>query len=127
MAGNEELDAFLGALEPETGILTSVIVEGEVRFGLARLADGRRKEELTVAFEEVLSTLHDILPVTRDIASEYGRLKAQLWDSGTPIGENDIWIASTARAHGFVVLTSDPDYEGVPDLSVARWSGRKSR
>jgi predicted nucleic acid-binding protein len=127
MAGDEELDAFLGALEPETGIFTSVIVEGEVRFGLARLADGRRKEELTQAFEDVLTTLHDVLPTTRDIASEYGRLKAQLWESGTPIGENDIWIASTARARGLVVVTSDPDYDGVPDLTVARWSGRKSR
>ncbi len=123
MAGNAELDAFLGTLEPESVIYTSVIVEGEVRFGLARLAAGRRKQALAAAFEEVLSTLHDILPTTRDIADEYGRLKAQLWDSGTPIGENDIWIASTARANGLVVLTSDPDYGSVPDLSVAKWSG----
>lgn len=123
MAGNAELDAFLGTLEPESVIYTSVIVEGEVRFGLARLAAGRRKQALAAVFEEVLSTLHDILPTTRDIADEYGRLKAQLWDSGTPIGENDIWIASTARANGLVVLTSDPDYGSVPDLSVAKWSG----
>lgn len=123
MAGNAELDAFLGTLEPESVIYTSVIVEGEVRFGLARLAAGRRKQALAAVFEEVLSTLRDILPTTRDIADEYGRLKAQLWDSGTPIGENDIWIASTARANGLVVLTSDPDYGSVPDLSVAKWSG----
>ena len=123
MAGNADLDAFLGTLEPESVIYTSVIVEGEVRFGLARLAEGRRKQALAAAFEKVLSTLHDILPTTRDIADEYGRLKAQLWDSGTPIGENDIWIASTARANGLEVLTSDPDYGSVPDLRVAKWSG----
>jgi len=123
MAGNADLDAFLGSLDPESVIYSSVIVEGEVRFGLARLAEGRRKQALAAAFEEVLSTFHDILPTTRDIADEYGRLKAQLWDSGTPIGENDIWIASTARANGLVVLTSDPDYGSVPDLSVAKWSG----
>jgi tRNA(fMet)-specific endonuclease VapC len=123
MAGNADLDAFLGTLEPESVIYTSVIVEGEVRFGLARLAEGRRKQDLAAALAEVLSSLYDILPTTRDIADEYGRLKAQLWDSGTPIGENDIWIASTARARGLVVLTSDPDYGSVPDLSVAKWSG----
>ena len=123
MAGNADLDAFLGTLEPESVIYSSVIVEGEVRFGLARLAEGRRKHALAAAFEEVLSALYDILPTTRDIADEYGRLKAQLWDSGTPIGENYIWIASTARANGLVVLTSDPDYDSVPDLRVAKWSG----
>jgi len=123
MAGNADLDAFLGTLDPESVIYTSVFVEGEVRFGLARLAESRRKQALAAAFEEVLSTLHDVLPTTRAIADEYGRLKAQLWDSGTPIGENDIWIASTARANGLAVLTSDPDYASVPDLSVAKWSG----
>lgn len=127
MAGNEQLDAFLGTLEPRTDIFTSVIVEGEVRFGLARLADGQRKEDLTAAFEDVLATLHDVLPASRDIAADYGRLKAQLWDSGTPIGENDMWIAATARVHGLRVLTSDPDFGAVPDLSVANWSAGESR
>lgn len=126
MAGNEQLDAFLGKLEPGAEIFTSVIVEGEVRFGLARLAGGRRKENLTSVFEDVISTLHDILPASRDIAEDYGRLKAQLWDSGTPIGENDLWIAATARVHGLRVLTRDPDFGVVPDLSVASWSDRET-
>lgn len=122
MAGDEQLDAFLGKLDPGTEIFTSVIVEGEVRFGLSRLAEGHRKENLTSAFEDVISTLHDILPASRDIAKDYGRLKALLWDSGTPIGENDIWIAATARVRGLRVLTSDPDFGAIPDLSVASWS-----
>jgi predicted nucleic acid-binding protein len=125
MAGNELLDAFLGKLEPRTEIFTSVIVEGEVRFGLARLADGQRKEDLTAAFEDVLSTMHDILPASRDTAADYARLKAQLLVSGTPIGENDMWIAATARVRGLRVLTSDPDFDAVPDLSVASWSDRQ--
>jgi len=126
MAGSEQLDAFLGTLVPKTEIFTSVVVEGEIRFGLARLADGRRKEDLAAAFEDVVSTLQDILPASREIARDYGRLKARLWDSGTPIGENDIWIAATARAHGLLVLTSDPDFHAVPDLKVASWTAAKS-
>jgi tRNA(fMet)-specific endonuclease VapC len=125
MAGNEDLDAFLGTLDPATGIVTSVIVEGEVRFGLARLADGRRKVDLAAAFEDVLATLREVLPASRAIADEYGRLKAELWDSGTPIGENDLWIAATARAHRLRVLTSDRDFAAVPDLSVANWSAQE--
>ena len=126
MAGNEQLDAFLGRLEAGAEISSSVVVEGEVRFGLARLVDGRRKEDSTAAFEDVISTLHDILPASREIAEDYGRLKAELWNSGTPIGENDLWIAATARVLGLRVLTSDPDFGAVPNVSVATWFENES-
>ena len=127
MAGDEAIDTYLGTVDSRADIFTSVIVEGEVRFGLARLADGRRKADLTEAFEDVLSTLRDVLRATREVADEYGRLKAELWDSGTPIGENDLWIAATARVQGLVVLTSDPDFKAVSNLQVAGWSdGSKS-
>lgn len=121
MAGDEAIDTYLGTVDAGADIFTSVIVEGEVRFGLARLAEGRRKDDLTEAFEDVFSTLRDVLQATREVADEYGRLKAELWDSGTPIGENDLWIAATARAQGLVILTSDPDFKAVSNLQVAGW------
>ena len=122
MAGNPALDAYLANLGPETHLFTSVIAEGEVRFGLARLADGHRKRALTAAFEAVLGSLHGVLETTRDVAAHYGILKASLWELGKPIGENDIWIASTGRARGLTVLSRDPDFAQVPDLQVENWS-----
>lgn len=122
MARNAALDTYLANLNPETGLFTSVVAEGEVRSGLARLAEGRRRYALTRAFDAVLGSLHGVLETTREVAAHYGKLKASLWDAGTPIGENDIWIASTGRARGLAVLSSDPDFARVPDLRVENWS-----
>ena len=122
MAGNAALDTYLANLEPETVLFTSVVAEGEVRFGLARLPESHRKRALTTAFETVLGSLHGVLETTRNVAREYGILKASLWETGRPIGENDIWIASTGRAHGLAVLSSDPDFAQVPELQVENWS-----
>ena len=96
MAGREELDQYLGRLKPETRLLTSVTVEGEIRFGLARIPSGNRKRRLTHALDKVLETLHEILPTTRDVAFRYATLKANLWGTGMPIDENDLWIAAAA-------------------------------
>ena len=122
MAGNDALDTYLANLEPETVLFTSVVAEGEVRFGLARLPESHRKRALTKAFETVLGSLHGVLETTRNVAREYGILKASLWETGRPIGENDIWIASTGRAHGLAILSSDPDFAQVPELQVENWS-----
>ena len=120
--GKRCLDTYLAKLQSDTGLFTSVVAEGEVRFGLARLPASHRKRALTTAFEAILGSLHGVLETTRAVAREYGILKASLWATGRPIGENDIWIASTGRAHGLAVLSSDPDFAQVPDLQVENWS-----
>jgi predicted nucleic acid-binding protein len=122
MAGRDELDRYLGRMKPEVRLLTSVIVEGEIRFGLARVPPGKRKRRLTNALEKVLEALYEILPTTRDVASRYATLKADLWGAGTPIDENDLWIAAAAVTHGLVLLTSDTDFLGIPQLAVEDWS-----
>ena len=126
MAGSPALDAYLANQDPATRLFTSVVSEGEIRFGLARLADGKRKKKLTAAFELVLESLHGVKETTRVVAAEYGILKALLWETGRPIGANDIWIASTGRAHGLTVLSSDPDFARVPSLSVNDWQSLDS-
>lgn len=122
MAGDSALDAYLAKLDPKTQLLTSVVVEGEIRFGLARLLDGRRKRLLTEAFEAVLGSLHGVLETTRDVAVTYTRVKSTLWEKGTPIGENDIWIASTCREHQLAILSSDPYFAQVPQLQIENWT-----
>ena len=122
MAGRDELDRYLGHMKPGVRLLTSVTVEGEIRFGLARIPSSKRKRRLTNALETVLEALHEVLPTTRGVASRYATLKADLWGAGTPIDENDLWIAAAALNHGLVLLTSDTDFVGIPQLAVEDWS-----
>ena len=51
-----------------------------------------------------------ILPVSSAVAEEYGRVKAALARQGTPIPENDIWIAATAIYYDLALLTTDQEH-----------------
>lgn len=59
-----------------------------------------------------------ILDVDRETAERYSEIQAYLKGKGQPIPTNDIWIAASAMQHGFGVVTTDPHFERVPQLSV---------
>ncbi len=41
-----------------------------------------------------------------------------LWQAGTPIPANDIWIAATAMQHGLRILTTDSHYLSIQQVIV---------
>jgi predicted nucleic acid-binding protein len=41
---------------------------------------------------------------------------------GTPLDENALWIAATARALEAVVVTTDSDFQQVSGLQTADWT-----
>ena len=51
----------------------------------------------------------------------YGRISAQLAKAGTPIPQNDIWIAALALQFDLPLATSDSHFEYVPGLEVLLW------
>ena len=42
--------------------------------------------------------------------------------AGTPILQNDIWIAALARQTGLPVATTDDHFDRVANLAVLKWS-----
>jgi predicted nucleic acid-binding protein len=102
-------------------VLTSVVVIGEIRYGLSRLPSGKKRRDLEVRAQGVL-TLITIEPVAVAIADAYGRLKASLESQGLNLDDNDLWISATALASGFVVVTRDQIFSQVPGLRVEDWS-----
>jgi hypothetical protein len=99
-------------------LFLSVLVVGEIQQGVARL---RRKDpRQAAAYEAWLGKLQRefadrVLPVTRDVALEWGRLSA-----GNPPPVVDGLIAATALVHGLTVVTRNvADFEptGVPLLN----------
>jgi toxin FitB len=85
----------------------SVITLGELRKGVDRLADGRRRARLD---RWLASDLPDrfgerVLPVDAAVADEWGRLLARAENAGTSVGGTDALIAATAKAHGLHVVT----------------------
>ncbi|MBI2681986.1 MAG: type II toxin-antitoxin system VapC family toxin [Acidobacteriales bacterium] len=62
-----------------------------------------------------------LLDCDRETAAAFAGLSVDLRRKGTPIPENDIWIAATARQHRLVLATRDRHFDHVEGLELARW------
>jgi len=88
--------------------LVSVVAVGEILAIAERKSYGAdKRESLRKLIDELV-----VVEVKPPIAKEYARLQAILQGAGTPIGENDTWIAATAVATSSVLLTSDRRHFG---------------
>ena len=88
--------------------LVSMIAVGEILAIAERQNYGPQKQE---SLRNLLDELV-IIEVKSPIAEEYARIQAFLQGQGLPIGENDTWIAATAKATGSTLLTSDRRHFG---------------
>lgn len=81
----------------------SVIVIGEIRKGIELIAsrDPASGSRLESWFQGLLRNYSDrILPVTREIAEEWGRLNAR-----RPLPAADSLLGATANVHGLILAT----------------------
>ena len=122
MKADSRFSRYLQALPDETHIVTSVVVEGEILFGISRLPSGRKRTQLEVALADILTDMDGILPVTRDVAARYAKLKTAMWSRGKPMSDNDMWIAATSALHDLILVTTDVAFASVPGLTVELWS-----
>jgi len=122
MKGSDVFQRYLRGISLEGSLFTSVTVEGEIRFGKARLSTGRKKRVLTQALSEILQSLQEVIPISRPVAIQYSMVKNELWSRGEPMEENDLWIASTALGHNLTLVTSDANFLSVRGLPVEDWS-----
>jgi len=90
---------------------------GELYYGAFKSA---RPEENIAQIERFLVAA-DVLGADNETARQYGKIAAQLARNGTPIPQNDIWIAAVAIQCGLPVATADDHYLRVDGLSVLLW------
>jgi tRNA(fMet)-specific endonuclease VapC len=96
----------------------SVVSRGEAEFGL-RASPPRRDTERRM--RGLLVSLQ-CLPLSEDVAIEYGDIRSALQRAGTPIGPNDMWIAAHARSLGLTVVTHNTrEFSRVARLKVEDW------
>ena len=93
----------------DSALFTTSITVMELRFGLERLPEGKRKTNLWAVLDFTLSRLigSRILPFDTAAAIEAARIAALAEAGGTPIGQADGQIAAIAKAHGFAIATRD--------------------
>jgi toxin FitB len=93
----------------EDRVYLSVITLAELRSGIERLADGRRRARLEDWLEHDLPARFAgrILHVDVAVADAWGRLSARARAAGRPLGVMDAFIAATAQVAGLAVVTRD--------------------
>jgi toxin FitB len=99
---------WLDAQAVETLYLTTISL-AEVRYGIACLPKGRRRQELQDRFEgEFVPLFHGrTLAFDEQASTAYATLRAQARAQGFAIGDFDALIASIASVTGFAVATRD--------------------
>ena len=90
----------------DADLFTSVLVLGEIQFGLRRLPAGARKRRLTAQFEALRAARFSrIIPVDEAVISVWAQVTADALSGGITIPVIDGLIAATALAHGHIVVT----------------------
>ncbi len=95
-------------------IRLSVVVLGEIRYGIALQPDPGLRIELNDWYEGLLSTFaHSILPITQPVAEIWGETSARLRAAGRAIDVPDGLIAATALHHDLTLWTRNTrDFAG---------------
>lgn len=97
----------------------STITVGELLFG-AEKSQSRERALATIA---QLVQIIQPADLPRAAAEHYGDIRARLQQAGTPIGNNDLWLAAHARAEGWILVSNNThEFERVPGLCLENWA-----
>lgn len=101
----------------EQNVSTSIIVASELRYGALKKNSAR----LTRQLEAVLSVL-EIAAYESPADAVYARVRTKLEAAGTPIGGNDLLIASHALTLGLTLVTANErEFARVQGLRIENW------
>ena len=98
-------------------VFTSVIVAGEVQFGIDRYRAFRLLQQM----ERVMETI-EVRPLQVDAIKFYSAMRTDLETRGLLIGANDLWIAAHALAEDAVLVSNDiREFSRINGLKVENW------
>jgi toxin FitB len=102
---------------------TTAITLAEIRYGIARLPDGRRKQVLLAAADDIFSAFEDqVVPVDTAAAEHYAVIASSRERAGKPIAGFDVLIAAVCRSRGAALATSNvSDFDGTGIEIIDPW------
>ena len=114
-------DAVLKRLAkvPVSDVCISVITKSELLYGVE--VSPRRRQDLA-ALNALLGYL-EVLDFPDAAALHYAQIRADLKNTGTMIGANDLLIAAHARSLGLTLVTNNVrEFSRVPKLTIDNWA-----
>jgi tRNA(fMet)-specific endonuclease VapC len=96
----------------------SLITYGELKYGALRSNNFSK----AIAVLDRLTSYIPVLSMHQDVALEYADIRADLANKGTPIGNNDLWIAAHARSSRHTLVTNNlKEFTRVTGLELENW------
>jgi len=88
-------------------VYVNSIVVGELYYGAYASLNPQKH------IDQIQSFLNNCISIQIDVNTSviYGQLKSSLKRKGTPIPENDIWIAASSVEHNIPLFTTDKHFE----------------
>jgi tRNA(fMet)-specific endonuclease VapC len=96
-----------------------LIALGELEFGVE---NSFRSNELRKTLNSCLKNVA-LLHLTKETASVYAKVRRSLSEAGSPIPENDVWIAAQATEHTWHLAALDSHFTRVEGLQLEDWRG----
>ena len=95
------------AAQPPNELYTASLCEAEIRYGIARLPQGQRRDRLDAAFATFLARgfAGRILVFDSACAAASATIRVQREQAGRPLAFADAMIAGTAAAYGARIAT----------------------
>ena len=97
-------------------IFVPVIVLAELRGGFLAGKNAAANEARLAQFVEARRV--EVLPVNAPTTFHYARIFATLRKRGTPIPQNDLWIAALAAQHALPLYSRDAHFRLLPELRL---------
>lgn len=108
---------FANKLNSFDQIYIPVICVGEIYTGINRVS----KSEKHIEKFNLLLKKCTVLEIDSKTAMLYGKIAADLSKKGTPIPQNDIWIAAIAIQHKIILVSSDKHFQQIQTLKSEIW------
>jgi toxin FitB len=121
---NPGVVAWLTEVDEDRTFL-SVITLTELRYGVERMAAGKRKKRLNEWLEEELPLRFEgrVLAIDSAVAEACGKIVARSEGSGHRIEAMDAFLAATAEVHRLTVVTRNAsDFQALVRSVLNPWS-----
>ena len=113
----QDVKALKPHLEQADIVCLPVIVLGEFRFGLK---SSKKHRVLKAKLDEFVEET-SVLAIEETTTHHYADVRRELKDAGTPIPENDVWIAALVRQHRLPLLSNDQHFDYVKGIERRNW------
>lgn len=110
-------NAIESVLASANAVYLPVVVLGEYRYGLRASKLRKRLEPQLISFAKSCT----VLAILESTTQFYATVRQGLKKQGTPIPENDVWIAALALEYNLPVLSKDLHFDSVQQIDRMSW------